>query len=169
MMLSHLQVLNSEEQTQEAYEQSLNKKLFEGYLWRCNGKWSQYPETDVYFYHNIIDHAIKANNHELLKSLMSDFHWMSVKLKVFQTIYKLCIDIEKYIKYLASRKEDNENYKILLSLLHQHEYYLDLESKDLVQFLLIIAFNNDSTWITNMATTLASQCSESGKYWMIAG
>ena len=89
--------------------------MIDGYRKRCNGKWSTYPRHDYYHYHNVIEHAIQAEDDETIQEIMEDFKWMNVKLQQDNTIYHLCTDIRKAIDYLR-----NKDIKVYLILYDQH-------------------------------------------------
>ncbi|EDV19580.1 uncharacterized protein TRIADDRAFT_61948 [Trichoplax adhaerens] len=86
------------------YHKILNNKLMDGYSNRCEGRWNTLAD-DGYFYQNLIYHAILAENNEHLQNILTDFNWMTCKIKSDQTIYNLICDLTDYVNYLKARKE----------------------------------------------------------------
>lgn len=85
---------------QPNYINSLNANLINGYANQCQRKWFKYPYHDHYFYQYLMEHAVRAKDDKTIQEILKDFKWMNDKLQSDNTIYDLCIDIEKAINFL---------------------------------------------------------------------
>ena len=102
LIINYLQQPIERQQTSRQYFIMLNKKLIDGYSIECQGDWFYHPHDD-YYYQYLIYHAIQAEDENTLQQIMIDFKWMNAKLQSDNTIYNLCLDIEKVIDYLKSK------------------------------------------------------------------
>ncbi|EDV21016.1 uncharacterized protein TRIADDRAFT_60338 [Trichoplax adhaerens] len=163
-IIDYLQQPIDSQQSQQSYVKKLHQTLIDSYVKLYDGKWSTYPD-DGYFYQYIIYHAIQADDDSILATLMTDFNWMMNKLKKFKSLSNLRLDLIDYINYLKLKNKNPDSFEELLDLLQQHEFYLDKESMNLIQFLLYCA--KKDSWIVSKATQIANKKVNMGKYWTI--
>lgn len=87
------------DQSPQDYQKILNAKLINGYENKCNGIWENCP-NDGYCYQNIIYHAIQAQADKVLNDLLTNFNWMTTKLRILKSLHNLRVDLKEYIEYL---------------------------------------------------------------------
>ncbi|RDD41618.1 Apoptotic protease-activating factor 1 [Trichoplax sp. H2] len=139
------------------YHKILNNKLMDGYSNRCEGRWNTLAD-DGYFYQNLIYHAILAENNEHLQNILTDFNWMTCKIKSDQTIYNLICDLTDYVNYLKARKESWKEFNQLLLLLKKHQAWLDINKIDVTQWILCTDLTD--SWMRERALQLAKDNTE---------
>lgn len=104
LMIDYLRQLHSKNETPEEYRKFLHRILMQSYFQKCQEDLTSYPD-DGYFYQYSVYHSIQAADTSITKQLMTDFNWMTSKLKYFQTVYNLYIDLQDYINYLKTTEQ----------------------------------------------------------------
>ena len=99
LMVDYLRQLHNDSEGLEDYWKFLNQSLVQSYLQKCQENPLNYPD-DGYFYQYYVYHCIQAEDNAMLEQLMTDFNWMTSKLKFFQSISYFYNDQQDYINYL---------------------------------------------------------------------
>ena len=80
-----------------------HQQLIDGYYQQCDGRW--YSQlNDGYFYQYFVYHLIQAWNNQILMKVMTDFNWMTVKLRNLKLL-QLRKDLLDAIAYLSETND----------------------------------------------------------------
>lgn len=104
LLVDYLQFPPNENQLRQSYQQELHQKLIQSYEKRCQGRWHGISD-DGYYYQYLIYHAIQAGYDHILQLLLTDFNWMTSKVKVFRTLHDLRLDVYDCIQYFDSKQQ----------------------------------------------------------------
>lgn len=101
LMVDHLRLPPNEglELNSPMYLKQLNNNLILKML--SLGKCWHLFEDDGYYYQNIIDHAIAADNNEIVGALATSIEWLESKMNACKTYKSILTDLNKSLEYLG--------------------------------------------------------------------
>ncbi|EDV19411.1 uncharacterized protein TRIADDRAFT_62113 [Trichoplax adhaerens] len=148
----------------EEHYKELNRDLISRTYFRYRLSWSDF-EDDGYFCKNLVEHAISADSITIINKIAMDVEWMDVSLKASQSVSNLLFDLERCQKFLRAQMSYNDYLGDACTLLQEHSSYLQFESVDFVQFLLVTT--NKISWLYKEAFKIAEKRRTQGSFYAI--
>ncbi|RDD38720.1 Apoptotic protease-activating factor 1 [Trichoplax sp. H2] len=154
LLIDHLQIPPEEygDKSKDRYLMELNEHLISSCCPQNDKSWCSF-EDDGYFYQNIVDHAILANNFTVLESLCTSIEWLQNKLIACNSISEFKEDIRKCYEYLKNNDRNSRKLTELYGLLQKYSSYLPAHKSDFIQF--VFSTVDEDNWIYKATLKLA--------------